>query len=386
MNTVYLAGVGATPVAEHYARTLTDLAIEALRGALAESGIAPSQIGALYVANALGDTLAGQGHLGAAIATAAGLEGVEALRVEAAGASGGVALRQAMLAIATGVHQAVAVIGAEKVTDKLDGAVEAALALGSDGDWEAAHGVTLTGQWAMLMRRYMHDFGYAADAFAPFAVNAHANAAGNRGALYRFPISVDKFRKAGQVASPINMLDSATLADGAAALVLVNEESVHRVRGRRVRLAGSGVATDQLALHARRDPLWLSAVTRSTAAALASAGVSHTAIDVLELTDPHGICAALALEAAGFLDRGAAPSYAADGGITPSGATPLATGGGYKARGDVGGASGVFQVVELVRQLRGEGGPAQVAGPRVALAQSLGGIGATAATHILVAE
>jgi acetyl-CoA C-acetyltransferase len=109
-------------------------------------------------------------------------------------------------------------------------------------------------------------------------------------------------------------------------------------------------------------------------------------VQVLELSDPHGITAVLALEAIGFYERGSAPRHAADGAIAPSGRTPLATAGGYKARGDIAGASGVYQVVELVRQLKGAAGPTQVPGARVALAQCLGGVGATAATSVLVGE
>jgi acetyl-CoA C-acetyltransferase len=109
-------------------------------------------------------------------------------------------------------------------------------------------------------------------------------------------------------------------------------------------------------------------------------------VQVLELSDPHGITAALALEAMGYYGRGEAPRHAADGAIAPTGRTPIATAGGYKARGDVGGASGVYQLIELARQLRGEAGLTQVPGARVALAQTLGGLGATAATAILVGE
>lgn len=388
MNNVYIVGVGTTPVAEHYTRTLTELALEALNKAITQvtPAVKPADIGALYVANAFGEALAGQSQLGAVLTTAAGLDGIEALRVEAAGASGGAALRQATLAVASGTHALVAVVGVEKVTDRLDDAVEAALALATDTDFEAEHGVTLTAQWALLMRRYMHEYGYAADAFAPFPVNAHTNAASNSEALYRFSINADKYRKAGQIASPLNMLDCATLADGAAVVLLASEGVARELGGPRIRIAGSALATEALALHARPDPLWLGAAQRSAAAALRQARVTHSDIDVLELTDPHGIAAALALEASGFVDRGTAPHHAADGEIVPGGATPLATAGGYKGRGDVGGASGVYQVAELVRQLRGEAGATQVADARVAFAQCLGGIGATAVTHILVAE
>jgi acetyl-CoA C-acetyltransferase len=363
---------------------LAELALQALRPAL--GAIDPSRVGALYVGNALGGELAGQAQLGAALAAAAGLPRAEALRVEAAGASGGAALRQGYAAVASGMHDLVLVLGVEKVTDKLEGALEAGLALGADGDFEAAQGVTLTSQWALLMRRYMHQYGYAADAFAPFPINAHANAAANKAALYRFPINADKYRKAPQIASPLNMLDCATASDGAACVLLASEALARELGGAPVRIAGSALATDALALHARRDPLDLAAARQSAQAALAQAGRNLADLQVLELTDPHGIAAALALEAMGFVERGAAPRHAADGGITPTGSTPLATAGGDKARGDTVGAGGVYQVVELVRQLRGEAGAAQVAGARVALAQCLGGVGATAVTHILSTE
>lgn len=384
MRQVYIVGTGQTPVAEHWERTLASLAAEALAGALGT--VAPERVGALYVANALGGALQVQSQLGAAVASATGMYGVEATTIEAAGASGGVALRQAYLAIASGACDLVAVVGVEKVTDVLDGRLEAGLALSGDADWEAIHGATTTAQWAMLMRRYMHQYGYEAADFAPFPVNAHANGAANASALYRFPISVDKVRAATMVADPLGMLDCSTVADGAAALLLASEGFARELAGAPIRIAGSAVATDTLALHSRPDPLWLDAAARSSVAALRQAGLSLRDMQVLELTDPHGIAAALALEACGFAERGAGVQCGREGAITPGGATPLATGGGYKARGDTVGANGVYQAVELVRQLRGEAGKSQVNGARVAFAQCLGGIGATAATHILVVD
>lgn len=384
MQEVYIVGTGQTAVAEHWDRTVADLAAEALSGALGE--VAPERVGALYVANALGGALQVQSQLGAAIAGAAGLRGAEAVAIDAAGASGGAALRQAYLAIAGGLYDLVAVVGVEKVTDVLDGRLEAGLALAGDADWEAIHGTTATAQWAMLMRRYMYEYGYEAIDFAPFPVNAHANGATNPYALYRFPITVDKVRSAGLVADPLGMLDCSTVADGAAAVLLASAGFARELSALRVRIAGSAVATDSLALHSRSDPLWLGAAARSAAAALRGANVTTSDVQVLELTDPHGIAAVLGLEACGFAERGTGVALAREGGISPNGEAPLATGGGYKARGDTVGANGVYQVVELARQLRGEAGKAQVAGARVALAQCLGGIGATAATHILVAE
>lgn len=384
MNNVYIIGAAATPVAEHYTRTLVDLAREAFSKAL--NGIDPSRVGALYIGNALGGELAGQSNVGAAVADGLGLAGIEAVRVEAAGASGGAALRQGYLAIASGAYDLVVVLGVEKVTDKLEEKLEASMALATDSDFEAANGVTLTSQWAMLMRRYLHEYGYEANALAPFPVNAHANGANNKGALYRFAINADKYRKANMIASPLNMLDCSTAADGAAAVVLAAPHIAHEMGGARIRIAGSALANDSLALHARRDPLHFAASQRSATLALAQAELSQSDVDVLELTDPHGISAALALEASGFVERGQAARHAADGGIGLTGSTPLATGGGYKARGDLLGASGVYQAVELVRQLQGEAGASQVADAKVAFAQCIGGVGTTAVTHIFVKE
>lgn len=386
MRPVYILGSAATPVAENYRSSLRDLAAAAFADALASTPlpIEPQRIEMLYVASAMSQMLERQSELGALLATTYGVVGVPALTIEASGASGGAALHQARLAIASGAADLVAVVGIEKVTDRLDSDIEAARATSLDSEFEAEFGITLTSQWALLMRRYMHEYGYPAEAFAPFPVNAHANGASNAGALYRFNINPDKYRKAAQIASPLNMLDTATAADGAAVVLLASEAVVREAGVPRIRLAGSKIATDAVPLAARRDLLWLAAAERSAQQAMQQAAIQPAEVQVLELSDPHGIAAAMALEAMGFVERGSAPRHAADGGITPQGSTPLATAGGYKARGDVGGANGVYQVVELVRQLRGEAGAAQVAGARIALAQCLGGIGATAATHILI--
>ncbi len=384
MKSVYILGTGATSVAEHWDRTAVSLGREALRAALAASG--NISIGAVYVANALGSVLGVQAQLGPALATATGLTGLEAISVSAGGASGGVALRQAYQAVAAGVYDAVAVVGVEKVSDVLDGAREAALALDGDVDWEAIQGTTQTAQWAMLMRRYMHQYSVGANAFAAFPVNAHANGAANRQAMYRFAITPDKVVAAAMVADPIGLLDTSTLGDGAAAVIVANERVAREMQGTLVRIAGTSVATDTLALHSRRDPLALEAAKRSASGALKMAALNHSDVQVIDVTDPHGISAVLALEASGFVEAGMATAMANEGAIRPDGALPLATGGGCKARGDIVGATGVYQIVELIRQLRGEAGTTQVAGAQVAFAQCLGGIGSTVATHVLVRD
>lgn len=385
MRHVYIVGMGATRVAEYWDRSILSLTNEALQAALTR--IDGTRLDALYVANALGGAIGLQTNLGAAVASAAGLRGIEAFTVEASGASGGVALRQAYLAVAGGMADLVAVVGAEKVTDVLDGHREAATILAGDPDWEAVHGATATAQWAMLMRRYMHQYGVPAEAFAPFPVNAHANGTANPLALYQFSIAPDKVRGAALVADPLGLLDCSTAADGAAVLLLASDQLARELGDSlRIRVAGSAVATDTPALHSRPDPLWLSAAERSATKALRAANIALGDVDVFEFSDPHGIAAALALEACGIAERGMATSMAREGAIRTDGASPISTGGGYKARGDVGGANGIYQVIELAHQLHGTAGKAQVPDARVALAQCLGGIAATVATHVLVAE
>ena len=379
MRPVFIAGTYATAVAEHWDRSALSLASEALQGALQASGM--PTVGALYVANAMGAALGMQSNIAPALAHAAGLTGIETLSLDAGGAAGGMAIRQAMLAVASGMHEAVAVVGVEKVSDVLDARREAAVALLSDGDWEGVHGVTLTAQWAMLMRKYMHDYAVTAADFAAFPVNAHANAVANKKALYRFAISADKFKSAGMVADPICLLDCATMADGAAAVII--SATPVPAAGRTVRVAGSGVASDTLAVHARADMLDLAAIRLATQRALTQAGCAMTDIQALDVDDAHGICAVLALEAMGVTPRGSGTTLGSTGAIRPDGSLPLALAGGSKARGDVVGALGVYQMVELTAQLRGTA-TTQVPGATVAMGVCMAGIANTAVAHVLI--
>ena len=378
MRPVYIAGIGQTSIAEHWDKTAQDLAHDAASQAL--QGYTGA-IGAVYVANALSAALGNQSNLAPAVAAGLGLRGVETLTIEAGGAAGGMAIRQAQLAVAAGVVDAVLVVGVEKVSDVLDEHRESALALSMDADWEAFHGVTVTAQWAMLMRSYMHTYALGAQEFAPFPVNAHANGVHNKHALYRFAISADKYQSAAAVAAPLGLLDCSTEADGAAAVLISATPPVGAV----IRIAGSAVASDVVALHARADLLQLDAVRWSFERAMAQAGVERSDVDVFELTDPHAIAAILAFEVMGYAAAGTGHLLGSSGAIRPDGSVPVALAGGCKARGNLLGALGVLQIVELTQQLQGSAAT-QVADARVGLAQCMSGIGSTVATHILVRD
>ena len=383
MRDVSIIGIGQAKVGEHWGKSLRDLAVESLWAAMADAGV--EEADALYVGNMLGGQFVGQEHLGTLIADFAGLRGAEAFRVEAACCSGAAALRQGYLAVASGLHDIVAVNGVEKMTDALGCVTAAGLALAADGDYEASQGISLVAIHALLMRRYMHEHGAITADFAGFAVNAHRNAVGNPYAMFRRPISTDAFEKARMIADPINLLDSAPVADGSATLVLCPTERAQEFNEQPIRVAASAVATDSIALHDRRDPLFLESAYLSAQRAYQQAGVSPDDIDVFELHDAFTIMSALSLEACGFAERGEGYKLGQNGNITIEGPIPICTLGGLKARGNPVGATGVYQVVEVVEQLRGQAGPNQVQSPRLGMAQNIGGSGATAITHILEA-
>jgi len=167
MTDVVIAGIGQTEVGEHWEIGLRELAFAAIQDALIDSGGLKPQ--ALFVGNMLAPNLSNQAHLGVLLADYAGLLGIEAVTIEAAGASGGAALRQGYLAIASGMVDVALVAGVEKFTDKIGSEVEEAVATASDSDFEAVQGMTQTAQAALLMKRYMHEYQVPKDGFAGFA-------------------------------------------------------------------------------------------------------------------------------------------------------------------------------------------------------------------------
>lgn len=381
MRDVAIIGVGQIPVGEHWDSSLRMLAAEAIQKALEDAGI--KQVDALYVGNAFGSTFSSQLHLGALIADYAGLDGIEALTVEAADASGGAALRAGYLAVASGAVETALVVGVEKSTDTIGSARVEARGVSLDADYEAAQGATLTALAALLMRRYMHEYGLDLSVFEGFSINAHANSAKNEYAMFHNLIKPGRFAKAPMVSEPVSLFDSAPDADGAAAVLITSLERATDLVPQPVRITGSAVATDTLTLHDRTDLLGLKAVTLATQKAYAQADIQTSDVNLFELHDAYTILSALALEAAGFAQRGEGWKLAQSNAIFPNGSIPISTFGGLKARGNPVGAAGVYQAVEACLQLRGSAGSNQIANAHTALIQSLGGLGSTAVTHVL---
>ena len=384
MREVAVIGIGQTPVDEEWEKSLRLLAGEAVLAALADAEM--QRVDGIFVGNMIGGSANNQQHLGAYIADWVGLRYTEGVHLETACSSAAAAFRAALIAVASGDLDSAIAVGAEKMTDSPGGEITTALATAADADWEVDQGLSFVVLNALLMKRYMYENGWKHEDFAPFSINAHANGAHNPNARFRKPITLEAYLKAGLIADPINLLDASPMGDGAAAVVLVPADSVPK-NGKFpvIRVVASAAATDTIAVHDRKDPLWLTAAEKSARQAYQQAGLGPDDIDLFELHDAFTIMASLSLEAAGFAPRGQGPRLALDGEICPTGRIPIATRGGLKARGHPIGATGMYQIVEVVQQLRGQCGQTQVENARIGMTQNIGGSGSNIITHILSA-
>jgi acetyl-CoA C-acetyltransferase len=381
MRSVAIIGIGQTKIDEQWDKSIQQIAVEAIRAALLDAGRESAE--ALFLGNMMAGIINSQNNLALLVADWAGLK-IPAIKLDAACGSGGATLRSGLMAVASGELDSALVVGVEKMTDRHPHEVTNALATAADADYEVEMGLSFVGLNALIMRRYMHDYGWKHADFAPFAINAHANAMHNPYARLHQKITLEDFEKSAMIATPVNLLDASPIGDGAAALYIVPADSVQG--SNRFLIAGSASATDTIAVHSRSDPLFLTAAYKSARAAYQQAGVGCEDIDVFELHDAFTIMSALSLEACGFVERGQGPRLGLDGHLSPAGRLPVMTRGGLKARGHPVGATGIYQVVEVVQQLRGECGETQVPEARIGMAQNIGGSGATILTHIIIRE
>jgi acetyl-CoA C-acetyltransferase len=381
MREVAILGIGQTPVDEHWDKSLKELAGDAILAALADAQ--RDSVEALFIGNMLSGIMGKQENLGALIADWIGLPGIEAEKVEAACGSGAAAFRSGLMAVGSNEISSALVVGVEKMTESLPIETTEALATAADADYESAQGLSFVAINALVMQRYMRVFGWQHRDFAPFSINAHANAMHNPFARLHEVISQEDYLNARMIAEPINLLDASPIGDGAAAVLLVPADSILKAGKRIITVVGSASYTDTIAIHSRKDPLSLSAAQRSATKAYQQAGVGPGDISFFEPHDAFSIMSVLSLEACGFAERGQGPRLGLDGDITIDGRIPITTRGGLKARGHPVGATGVYQIIEAVQQLRGEAGKNQVKNPKIGMAQNIGGSGATIITHIL---
>jgi acetyl-CoA C-acetyltransferase len=376
---VAIVGIGMVPVRKNSSFSLCQLGTKAIHAALADADL--ERVGAIYVGNMLADELSGQKHVATLLSSHAGLAGVEALQVRAATASGGAALRVACLAVASGQVELAMAAGVELMSAGPPPTQVLSLAL--DAEREIPRGLTMVDANANLMSLYLARYGVRYEDFANFAVNAHRNAANNPCALFRNPVTVEAILGSRPISPPLRLYDCSPICDGAAAVIICPTDRARSFHHTPVRILASTVATDRFAVQDRPDPLALEAARCASTRAYEQAGIVPQDVDFFELHDAFSIMACLLLEASGFAKRGQGWRMAAEGEIFREGQLPISTMGGLKARGHPIGASALYQVAEIVTQMRGEAGRNQLAHAELAMTNSIGGAGATVVTHIL---
>ena len=385
MREVAVTGIGLTKFGELWERSFRDLVAEAGAKAIIDSGVSGKDIDAMYVGSMSSGRFVGQEHVGALVADASGFSHIHipSTRVEGTCASGGLAIRQGYLSVASGANDVVIIGGIEKMNDVGGGFATDTLATAADQEWEAFFGATFPGLYAMIATRHMHQYKTTKKHLAQVAVKNHYNGARNPHAQYRREITLEQAMNATTVAEPLGLMDCSPVSDGAAAVVLCSLDKAKKFAEKPVKIIGSGQASDTLALHARRDITTLDATVFAGKRAYKQANKKPKDIDFAEVHDCFTIAEICAIEDLGFVKKGEG-GFAVEKKITTlDGEIPVNTSGGLKAKGHPVGATGVAQIVEATMQLRGEAEKRQVKDARVGLTHNVGGSGATCVVHIL---
>ena len=383
MRSVSVIGIGETRIGRFPERSLRDLIQEAGEKALDDAGIRRWNVDALYTSNFNAQFLCGQGHIGPLVSEVLGLESIPALRVEGACASGSLAFRQALIAVASGMYDVVLVGGVEKMTHQSTEIVTAGIASASDMEREAALGATFPSIFAMIANRYFHEFGNVRDEMAMCAVQNHENALLNPDAQLQKRITVEQVKNGLPIAYPFTIYDCSLVSDGAAFVVLAATDVAKAVsRKRIVEVIGCGQAGDTLTLASKRSLTTFSATMNAAKQAYAMAGIRPSDINLAEVHDCFTITQIINIEDLGFFEKGKGARAVAEGKTAAKGLIPINVSGGLKAKGHPIGATGLSQIYEVVTQLRGDGGERQVRNAEVGLTHNIGGTAATCVVSI----
>ena len=376
MKNISIRAFGAIPVGEHWEKSLVQLSVEAIQNTLQNVSVQPE---ALYVGNMLGQTLNQQDNLAAIVAESAGLD-VDSLDVNSGENSGLMALKLASMAVASGEYKNVLVLGVEKTSDRVQPQIISAHASGLNHDYETSIGATQVSQSALLMQRYLYETECDRNVFEAIPINGHRNAVSNQNAMYRKPIREGLYARMGVVSSPLNMFDVAPYADGAACLLITSEPIEDSIQ-----IKSIVQANDTFSLAQRDNILKFDAVKTSSQLALEKANIKSDDIDFHELDDFTSIQLLLSLEAVGLAKEGKGHQLLENGKLKLE-TIPVCTLGGSKARGYPIAATGIYQIIEAIQQLKNNAADSQVNDPKNGLVQALSGMASSAITCILSNE
>ncbi|MCZ7355449.1 MAG: thiolase domain-containing protein [Candidatus Methanoperedens sp.] len=388
MRDVAIIGVGCTEFGELWEKSFREIFVEAGISAIEDANIQGGKIEALYVGNMSGGRFIEQEHLGALIADYSGLASlhIPSTRVEAACASGGLALRQGIIAVASGYHDIVIAGGAEKMTDVDVVTTTDALAAAADREWEGVMGATFPGLYAMIAKLHMHKYGTTKEQLAQVAVKNHHNGTMNPKAQFQNEITVDTVLNSVMVADPLHVFDCSPITDGASAVVIAPADIAKKYTDTPVYVKASAQASGTLSLHDRPDITTIDATTAAANRAYKMAKITSKDIDFAEVHDCFTIAEICAIEDLGFVKKGEGGKATEEGMTAIGGKIPINPSGGLKACGHPVGATGVKQAVEITLQLRGDAGKRQIDGAEIGLTHNVGGSGGTAVVHIFGRE
>jgi len=383
MRSVSVLGIGETKMGKLPDKSLRDLIKEAGTKALADAGIEKDQIQALYLGNFNGQYLCYQGHMGPLASETLGLGEIPTVRTEGACASGSLAFRQALIAVATGVYDVVLVGGVEKMTHRETETVTTGIASAADVEFEVNRGATFPSIFAMIANRYFYEYGDAREAMAMCAVQNHENALLNPDAQMHKRITIEQVKAGVPIAFPLTVFDCSLVTDGAAFLVLAATDIAEKVAKKRlVEVIGSGHAGDTLTAASKKSLTTLYATIHAAKQAYLMAGVKPADIHFAEVHDCFTITQILNIEDLGFAAKGYGPKAVLNGTTALTGSIPINPSGGLKAKGHPVGATGISQIYEVVTQIRGEAGARQVKNAEIGLTHNVGGTASTCVVNI----
>jgi len=383
MREVAVIGVGMNKWGELWEKSLRTIFVEAALEAIEDAGV--DRLDSVYVGAMSPGLFIAQEHISSLLADYLGKIPVPVARVESACCSGGLAVRQGFIEVASGMSDMVLVSGVEKMTDVTGNEATFTLGTASDQEYEGYHGITFPGLYSLMAVAHMHRYGTTREQLAMVAVKNHENGSKNPLAQFPFKVTVQGVLNSVLVADPLRILDCSPISDGAAAMVLCSVETAKRLKKPYVKIIGSGMATDTIALSSRKDLTWMESTHVAAQKALEMAGKKVTDIDLFEVHDCFTIAEIMVTEALGLVDKGKGGKAVEDGLTALGGKFPVNPSGGLKAKGHPVGATGVAQGVEVVKQLRGEAKERQVKGAKRGLTQNMGGTGGSCVVHVFEA-
>ncbi len=383
MRDVAVVGIGINKWGELWEKSFRDIYVEAALAAINDAGV--DHLDSMIIGCMSGGLFVGQEHLGSLMADYLGQKHLAASRVESACASGGLAFRHAFIEVASGISDIVMAAGVEKMTDVSGDGATYALATAADQEYEVFHGATFPGLYALMATAHMHKYGTTRDMLSAVAVKNHFNGSMNPFAQYPFKVTKEEVNDSVMVASPLRILDCSPITDGAAAVILTTVDIARKLGKPIIKVIGSGHATDSIALHQRPDITTLKATTVAAEKAFKMANKKITDINFAEVHDCFTIAEIIVTESLGIFPAGKGGEAALKGETGLEGRFPINTSGGLKSKGHPVGATGVAQIVEVVKQLRGtaENGRQLKKQPKIGMAQNMGGSGGSTLVHIL---